>query len=81
MLNENSLRAFADLMIDKFDSEKRGILDLDEFVNLCAWINPRWDRLSCIKRFNEIDGDRNRFADKDEFWIFAKTSFTEIIQN
>jgi len=81
MSNENSLRAFSDLMLDKFDHTKRGILDLDEFVNLCAWIDPNWDRISCIKRFNEIDSDRNRFCDRNEFWHFAKSTLLVIIQD
>lgn len=80
MLNDHSLRAFSDLMLDKFDSQKRGILDLDEFVNLCHWINPKWDKLACIKKFNEIDADRNKFADRHEFWNYAKNVFTEIIK-
>lgn len=81
MHNEHSLRAFSDLMLDKFDSQKRGILDLDEFVNLCAWIDPKWERINCIKRFNEIDADRNRFADRNEFWQFARTTLTVIIED
>lgn len=81
MLNESSLRAFSDLMLDKFDSQKRGILDMDEFVNLCHWINPKWEKFACIKKFNEIDADRNKFADRHEFWYFAKSVFTDIITN
>lgn len=80
MGNEHSLKAFSDLMLDKFDTTKRGILDLDEFVNLCAWIDPKWDRVSCIKKFNQIDSDRNRFCDRNEFWQFAKGTLTVIIQ-
>jgi len=54
---------------------------MDEFVNLCHWINPKWEKFACIKKFNEIDADRNKFADRHEFWYFAKSVFTDIITN
>jgi len=50
LLNESSLRQFSDSMFEKFDTDKGGKLELDEFLNLCNWVNPIWDKTVCIKK-------------------------------
>jgi len=67
-------------MFLKFDTDNTDRLELDEFVNLCNWVDPRWDKATCIRKYTEIDNDKSKTIDKTEFFKFAKMHFVTIIK-
>jgi len=66
------LQDFSNEIFDKFDEDGNADLSLDEFVELCTYIDPQIDLKTCRDKYNQFDNDNSNSISKEEFFNFSK---------
>lgn len=47
---DSNLRIYSEKIFTRWDVDNDGSMDIDEFVALCNWVDPKWDKITCIKK-------------------------------
>jgi len=61
------MKNLSDEIFEKFDEDGNMDLSLEEFLELCMFIDPKMDKKTCIEKYNVYDTDSTKTLDKVEF--------------